>query len=690
VTDPQTASAANAPKIHAAWRRLFLFPLALGTTATAVIVWADLLGMNGTNWFDRIQVTLFAISFAWVCVFFWSSIVGWLRLMVGGKTPGLILPAPLAAGVAAPELQSGKPVAVVVPVYNEEPQAVFARVVAMYESLQQMGNLAPFHFFVLSDTTNPDIWVAEEICWAEAIRQTGGKGRIFYRRRLKNTARKAGNIADFCEKWGVQYEHMIVLDADSLLTGACLLQLARTGRLNPTAGIIQGLPSIIGSHSFYARAQQFAARLFGPMLAAGINFWHMGDGNYWGHNAVIRCDAFTQCCGLPHLPGPPPLGGHILSHDFVEAALIRRGGWQVWLIGEIEGCFEQMPQSIIENGKRERRWVQGNLQHSKIVLAKGLHPLSRLHLFMGILSYLAPVLGLLFLFTGLASAIYAELVPPSYFPDTPSLFPTWPIFDGDRALQLLAVVIVMLTLPKLLAALYVCISPSRAKAWGGRMRLIASVLVEHLFTILIAPIMMLIHTSFVLEVLSGRDSGWGAQNRGDARTSWREAWQRHRFHMAFGVALAGISYVWAPSLFWWLSPIITGLLLALPLSVFSSRPYAQALFRIPEEVAVPAEWQRAQAVEAVMLKLIPEVKGPLGRAEIVLDDARLNALHVALLPANSVQLADQDELAKARRKLAQRVDGHNMPVLTGSERVALLLDRESLTQAPMGIRPALP
>jgi membrane glycosyltransferase len=676
------------PSVDAGWRRLLVFGLALGTTFGATTVWADLLGMNGTTWFDRVQVALFAISFGWVAIFFWSSIFGWLRVSISGRTPGLVYTVPLPPGTAAPELQTGKPVAIVIPIYNEEPQAVFARVAAMYLALEQLGNLAPFHFFVLSDTTNPDIWVAEEIAWIETMRQLKAKGRIFYRRRLKNTARKAGNIADFCTKWGAQYEHMIVLDADSLLTGECLLQLARFGRLNPKAGIIQGLPTIIGAQSFYARAQQFAARLYGPILAAGINFWHLGDGNYWGHNAVIRVDAFTQCCGLPTLPGPPPLGGHILSHDFVEAALIRRGGWQVWLVGEIPGCFEQMPQSLIENGKRERRWVQGNLQHSKLLRAPGLHPLSRLHLFMGILAYLAPVLGLLFLFTGLASAIYAGQVPPDYFPDTPSLFPVWPVFDGDRALQLLFLVLIMLTLPKLLAALTA--AWQAPKAWGGRLRLFAGVLTEHVFTILIAPIMMLIHTSFVLEVLRGKDSGWGAQNRGDARTSWREAWQRHRFHMAFGVALAGVSWFYAPALFWWLSPIVAGLLLALPLSVYSSRALAGFLFRIPEETRVPSEWQRAGELEGALAKLIPPLTGPLGRAALVLDDAQLNAQHLALLPEHSAQLADPDELAKARRKLALRVEGKEVPVLSNPERMALLLDSESLSRAPLGLRPQLP
>ena len=685
------------PPLHPFLRRGLIFGLSLASTISATMVWADLLGQNGITGFDVVQITLFCLNFGWVSVFFWSSIMGWLRQLFNGRSVGLVYPTPLVQGQLAPELAEGKKTAIVVPVYNEDAAAVFARIVAMYQSLEALGQREAFHFFVLSDTTDPDVWVEEELMWEETQRRLGARGVLFYRRRLKNTARKAGNLADFCTRWGAHYEHMVVLDADSLLTGETLVFLARIGRLNPKAGIIQGLPSIIGSQSFFARAQQFAARLYGPILAAGINFWHLGDGNYWGHNAVIKTEFFTKFCGLPNLSGKPPFGGHIMSHDFVEAALIRRGGAQVWLVGEIEGCFEQMPQSIIENGKRERRWVQGNLQHSKILTAKGLHPLSRAHLFMGITSYLMPLMGLLFLLTGLASAIYANQVPPDYFPSYKTLFPYWPIFDGDLALSLLAIVLAMLTLPKILAALNVMVSPRRAKAWGGRFMLLVSVIIEHIFTIFIAPIMMLVQTSFVMDVLSGRDSGWGAQNRGDATTSWAEAWLRHRAHMLFGVLLAITSSLYAPTLFWWLTPIITGLVLAMPLSVYSSRASVGlacqkwGLMRIPEEITVPEVWTVAEKVEPELRALLRTTSSPLGNVERVLTEPTLNALHLALLPVNSAKLADADELAKARRKLGLWVQhAENLPKLSASEKIALLLDPQSLAQSPLGVPPRLP
>ncbi len=684
----------SVPQPAAGLRRALILVLSLGTAGTAVTIWADLLAQNGLTGFDVAQIILFGLSYLWVSPFFWSSLIGWLRLSVGGKTPGLVHPAPLVPGVSAPELEGLRPTAIVIPVYNEDAAAVHARLAAMYQALARHGNLQHFHFFVLSDSTEAEAWLAEERVWEHTVRALGAQGRIFYRHRAKNTARKAGNIADFCTRWGGQYEHMIVLDADSLLTAEALVQLARLAKLNPKAGIIQGLPTLIGAKSFFARAQQFAVRLYGPLMAAGINFWHLGDGNYWGHNAIINVACFAQHCGLPELPGKPPFGGHILSHDFVEAALVRRGGWQVWLASEVPGCYEQMPASIIENGKRERRWVQGNLQHMKILLAEGLHPMSRLHLLMGIIAFKVSILSLAFLLVGLASAIYANFVPPIYFPDYKTLFPAWPIFNGDLALSLLAATLVMLTLPKLLA-----LTPRlgrEARLYGGRFRLFLSMLIEHVFTMLIAPMLMLIHAGFIVEVLRRKDSGWGKQNRGDADTSWGEAWRIHRAHTLFGVALAVVGWFLAPTLFWWLMPVVTGLVLAVPLSVFSSRvSWGQAcrragLFMIPEEVTPPQEWLDAAQIEPELAAQLPEQGGALGPLTDVLTNPAINALHLSLLPDDSLTHANLDELAKARRKLALGLKGQPVPPLSGPERFALLFDRETLERLPLGIAPQLP
>ncbi len=675
-------------------RRLLLLVLTLGTAGGATALWADLLAQNGLTILDIIQIILFALSYLWVSPFFWSSILGWLRLASGGKTPGIVHPHHLLPGVEAPELMNHRATAIVIPVYNEEAGAVFARLCAMYKALERSGNLQHFHFFVLSDSTDAEAWLAEEIMWSKVVRELNAEGRLFYRHRPKNTARKAGNIGDFCQRWGGSYEHMIVLDADSLLTVEAILMMARLAKLNPHAGIIQGLPTIIGAKSFFARSQQFAVRLYGPLIAAGINFWHLGDGNYWGHNAIINVAFFAQQCGLPNLPGAPPFGGHILSHDFIEAALIRRGGWRVWLVGEIPGCYEQMPASIIENGKRERRWVQGNLQHMKILFAHGLHPMSRIHLLMGIVAFKVSILSLLFLTVGLASSMYAQFVPPSYFPAYKTLFPAWPIFNGDLALSLLAGTIVMLTLPKILAILLRMGKQSRL--YGGRFKLFLSFMLEHIFTVFIAPMLMLIHAGFVVDVFRRRDSGWGKQNRGDADTSWGEAYRIHRYHTLFGMVLGVMGWYLASSLFWWISPVVIGSVFSIPLSVFSSRvSWGQGLrragiFVIPEETNPPQEWTDSLVHEENLTPFLPKGCGALGDITPVLSDPHVNALHLSLLPSNSMTYCDLDELAKARRKLALGLKGEYVPPLSSAERYALMFDRETLERLPLGVSPKLP
>ena len=186
-----------------------------------------------------------------------------------------------------------------------------------------------FDYFLLSDTTDPDVWVAEERALVALRDRLRGKGKVYYRHRRKNLNRKAGNIADFVTRWGGAYPNMVVLDADSLMTAHSVVSLAAAMEDDPDAGIIQTLPLIINRNTLFARLQQFAARIHGPIIASGLAVWMGRDGNYWGHNAIIRTAAFAAHCGLPDLRGRPPLGGHILSHDFVEAALIRRAGYAV-------------------------------------------------------------------------------------------------------------------------------------------------------------------------------------------------------------------------------------------------------------------------------------------------------------------------------------------------------------------------
>src|SRR5581483_10558213 len=261
--------------------------------------------------------------------------------------------------------------AIVMPVYNEEHGRGMAGLKGTYESLEQTGLLQHFDFFILSDTTDPDTWVSEELAFAELRTQVSDPERLVYRNRRENTERKTGNIADFCANWGERYRYMIVFDADSVMTGTSLVNLVRLMEANPHVGIVQAPPLPINRRTLFGRIHQFAMQAYSLIFISGLNFWQGGAANYWGHNAIIRIRPFVEHCRLPKLPGKEPLGGSILSHDFVEAAFMRRAGWKVYLASELRGSYEEMPSSLIGYAARDRRWCQGNLQHLKLLGTPG-------------------------------------------------------------------------------------------------------------------------------------------------------------------------------------------------------------------------------------------------------------------------------------------------------------------------------
>jgi len=314
--------------------------------------------------------------------------------------------------------------AVIMPVFNEECAHVFASLRVMFDALQEKGVIDYFNFFVLSDSNDPENWLEEELCWAKLVRETKGYGSIFYRRRRMGIKRKSGNVADFCRRWGRQYRYMIVLDADSLMTADIMVRLVKLMESNPRAGMIQTAPALVNRLSLFGRIQQFASRLYGPIFAAGLNFWQRSEGNFWGHNAIIRLEPFIAHCALATIPGKGPLSGPVLSHDFVEAALMRRAGYEVWLAYDLSGSYEESPPTILDYAARDRRWCQGNLQHWRLLTVQGLHWLNRWHLLNGIMSYLSAPLWLLFLFLNTVKVLLAFgegtsiMFLPGYFATT--------------------------------------------------------------------------------------------------------------------------------------------------------------------------------------------------------------------------------------------------------------------------------
>jgi membrane glycosyltransferase len=630
-------------------------------------------------------LVVFAITFVWIALPFVNGLIGFVARWSGRGV----------GSITMPSLQKLPPLstrtALLMPIYNEAPARVFAGLQAMYESLDALDVLDHFDVFILSDTTEPDIWLEEEAAFWELRRRTKGERRIFYRHRSKNIRRKAGNIADFCRRWGAQYDHMVVLDADSLMTGQALIQLVAAMEANGDAGLMQTLPLVVNQHTLFARAQQFAARVYGPVIATGLAYWHLGESNYWGHNAIIRTKAFIDHAGLPDLPGQPPFGGHIMSHDFVEAALIRRAGWKVYLIPDITGSYEESPPSLIDFAERDRRWCQGNLQHSRVVPAAGLRWLSRLHLVMGIMSYLASPIWLLFIILGILLALQAHFLRPEYFPQEFALFPTWPIFDPERALRLFVCTMAVLVAPKVFGYLLLLKDRQTLHRCGGALRAGMSVLVEIVLSSLIAPVTMLMQAAEVLGIVTGRDAGWKAQRRDDGSVPFRVVARRHRTHTLFGVVLAVAAYTVSPGLLAWLSPVVLGLVLAIPVSAVTGWPgVGQAVRRLgllttPEEIDPPAVLRRTNELTCEWATTRPKMTEVFAR---LASEAQLRTLHATMLLTTYqrykgeynidlllglAKLDDADSLEEASALLSNREKLAVLGDRTGFERLGQLM-----------------
>lgn len=531
---------------------------------------------------------LFAILFCWVSAGFWTALMGFLQLLIGRDKYSI------TASITGDEpLDPNHRTALIMPICNEDVERVFAGLRATYESVKATGQLSQFDIYVLSDSNDPDICVAEQKAWMEVCRDVEGHGRIFYRRRRRRVKRKSGNIDDWCRRWGGEYAYMVILDADSVMSGECLTGLARLMDANPNAGIIQSAPKASGMDTLYARCQQFATRVYGPLFTAGLHFWQLGESHYWGHNAIIRVKPFIEHCALAPLPGEGSFAGSILSHDFVEAALMRRAGWGVWIAYDLPGSYEELPPNLLDELKRDRRWCHGNLMNFRLFLVKGMHPVHRAVFLTGVMSYLSAPLWFMFLALSTALQVVYKLMEPQYFMKPGQLFPIWPQWRPELAIALFSTTLILLFLPKLLSV--ILIWAKGAKQYGGSFRLLVSMLLEMLFSVLLAPVRMLFHTVFVVSAFLGWEVVWNSPQRDDDDTPWSEAFKRHSSQLLLGLVWAG-GMAWLDLRFlWWLSPIVFSLILSPIVSALSSRATlgikskAANLFLIPEECDPPRE-----------------------------------------------------------------------------------------------------
>jgi membrane glycosyltransferase len=622
-------------------RRSVLLLLVIAQTYIATYYMTAVLPYHGTRLLEIVILILYVILFGWVSAGFWTAMMGFLQLLIRHDKYSINGSAPLDL-----KLGDDARTALLMPICNENVARVFAGLRATYDSVARTGKLQHFDFYILSDTNDPDIRVAEVQAWLKLCRDVGGFGRIHYRRRKHRIKRKSGNIADFCRRWGSAYRYMLILDADSVMSGACLVRLTQLMEANPNAGIIQTAPRAAGRDTLYARIQQFATRVYGPLFTAGLHFWQLGESHYWGHNAIIRVAPFIRHCALPRLPGRGALSGEILSHDFVEAALMRRAGWSVWIAYDLPGSFEEMPPNLLDELKRDRRWCQGNLMNFRLFMAQGLHPAHRAVFMTGVMAYLSAPLWFLSLVLSTALLAVQTLAEPQYFTEPFQLFPSWPEWHPEWALALFSATATLLFLPKILAVIVILAQGTRN--FGGGLTLTSSMLMELIFSALLAPIRMLFHAQFVTAALLGIGIQWKSPPREDSQTPWSEALRRHGSGTLLGCAWAGLVYWLNPAFLWWLLPVVGALMLAIPLSVWSSRITLGRRFKngrfflIPEEAVPPRELRWT----ALGFK---RAKPPAGFVDAVVDpiiNALICADGIAREKASASTLALRETLIK--------------------------------------------
>lgn len=649
-------------------RRTVLLFLVLLQTGLATHFMAAVLPYHGTQPVEVGLLLLFALLSGWVSAGFWTAIMGFLTMQFGGDRYAIS-----ASATADAPIPREARTAIVMPICNEHVARVFAGLRATYESLARAGNLEHFDFYVLSDSSDPDLRVAESEAWLDMCRRLGCAGRVFYRWRRHRINRKSGNVADFCRRWGGKYRYMVVMDADSVMTGTCLSRLVQLMEANPNAGIIQTAPRAAGRDTFYARLQQFANRVYGPLFVAGLHFWQLGESHYWGHNAIIRADPFIRHCALGRLPGRGSLSGQILSHDFVEAALMRRAGWAVWIAYDLPGSYEETPPTLVDELQRDRRWCHGNLINFRLLLAPGFHVAHRAVFVTGAIAYVSSLLWFMFLLLSTLLLAQHALLEPEYFTQPHQLFPLWPEWRPERALTLFGVTAAWLFLPKLLSV--ALIVARGAGQFGGVPRMLVSMFAEWLFSMLLAPIRMLFHTQFVITALTGWRIQWQSPLREDAATSWGTALRRHGWHTLLGVAWAG-GVLWLnPPFLTWLLPVVGALALSIPISVCSSsvRLGRQArrlgLFLTPEESGPPAELRQvARDMERRPTK---------PRFTDAVTDPSCNALLCAL---GSTRAKMTEALRRRRARLVEIALRKGPRALADCEKMALLDDAQALSQ----------
>lgn len=554
-------------------RRIFLFitTLMLGVFG-AYLISPQLHETNTNGFMYSFQLFLFFTLFVWISMGFVTAVMGAWVLWRGDShslTSKNLGHYPIISKTA-----------VVMTICNEDVNTVFAGIKATMDSVIKTNNAQTFDFYILSDTPKGESAQKELIKYEEVKKQLGGNINFYYRRRVYRVKKKSGNVEDFCRRWGNNYDYMVVLDADSIMTGDCLEKLARLMDKHPTAGIIQTVPKTCGHDTLHARVEQFSSRMIGKIFTLGMQFWQLGESHYWGHNAIIRVKPFMEHCSLDLIRNDSHLSGHILSHDFLEAALMRRAGYKVWLVQDLDGSYEQQPPNMLAELQRDRRWCQGNLQNIQLLTQPGFHMAHRAMLFTGVMSYLSAPLWLMFFLIGSISwAIHGD-----------SLLNIKEADVGVSALWMMTAL--MLMAPRIMAVL-VAIITKETNQYGGLASLLKSTALETVLSIFKAPVKMVAHSVFVVGAVTGWKLEWKSPPREAVNLSWNEV---SSFFWSFSVAALVMLFTQAivnPSAILWLLPVCLPLLLSIPVIVLTGNIEVGVMSKnlgfllTPEEIKVP-------------------------------------------------------------------------------------------------------
>lgn len=664
-----TTSIAHSWRLAAWWRRGLFSVLVLGQTLVGGWGMLTILPYRGSGALELSLLAIFALLFVWISAGMWMAVFGFVVRAAGGDRQSLLYRH--RQGLAHAPLA---PTAVVMPIYHEDVERSLRGLRATYRSLEQTGQLAYFEFFILSDSRDPEHWLAEQEAWQRLCQDLGAQGRLHYRRRRVNLKAKTGNIGDFLRRWGRRFRYFVVLDADSLMRGETLLRMVRLMEREPRCGILQTAPALINARSAFARLQQFSNHLYGPLFSAGLAALQLGEAAYWGHNAIIRTEPFMLHCGLRAMRGVGLFRGAVLSHDFVEAAYMARAGYEVWLEPELGGSYEESPPSLDDDLARDRRWAKGNLQHLRLLFGgRGLKVAHRLAFANGILSYAASPLWLCFLALSTVEVARFTLWPIDYFPGTHSLFPVWPQWNPAWAAALAFGTALTLLLPKLLAVVDIGARRSQLRAYGGFARVLAGVLLETFASALLAPVRMLAHSRYVAGALLAIQVRWAGQNRSE-ELAWGSALLKHLPVAVLAVTWAGFGYGLKPLFFYWSLPVVVPLLLAAPTSVVLSRFALGDRLRRAGLWVIPQELRCAES-------LLSDLHGPallegsclgLGAFELGILHPQRNAL------ARGMARTERGARARRVQRLRERCLAEGPQALERGELALLADSREAL------------